>query len=363
MNKESIEFSTLDQSEQKNLMNEIVRILEEQDSHNKELFTESIWNWQYKDLPSRKSIVCICKNNTNVLGYYHIPIYNAVANETKINIGNIQDVAVSKNTRGMGVFRKLSSFANDEIFKSKQVDLIYTFPNNNSIHTFVKYLDYKIIGTLGVYIYPIRIDDIIQSKLKIRFLSKCIGMSLNILLQLTRTLNNELELVKCHEIDDQIAQVFHESTVNFGYYLARSKDYLNWRYLQSPKGKHQIIKVFFKDEFIGAFIFKEDEMFQSKVLLLMDFAIKNGKENLAKSALYKITKESNSIFSNNFSLILFSGSIGLENKIKALGFYKVPNSFNPRKLNLLTKKINPLINEDMFSEKNWYVTLGDWDVF
>ncbi len=363
MNKERIEFCTLEPSEQKNLMNEIVRILHEQDSHNKELFTENIWNWQYKNLPSSNSIVCICKNKSSILGYYHIPIYEATANGNKINLGNIQDVAISTDARGMGVFRKLSTFANDELVKTKSVDLIYTFPNNNSIHTFVKYLDYKTIGTLGVYIYPIRIDDILQSKLKIKLLTKFIGKSLNIFLQATRRLKNDLILVNSHEIDDQIAQAFHESTKSFGYYLERSKDYLNWRYIQSPKGKHVIIKVFSKDEFIGAFIFKEDEMFQTKILLLMDFAIIYGKEKLAKSGLHKIIKESNHIFSKTFSLILFSGSIGLQNKIKDIGFYKVPNSINPRKLNLLVKRINPQIKENALSEKNWYVTLGDWDVF
>mgnify|MGYP001282705105 CR=1 FL=1 len=155
-------------SDKKALLEAIHTISNEVNAHDNKLADQSHWDWRYNELSTGKTHIYLVKENNLIVGYYHIPTYNILVGNKKMIIGNIQSVAVSKLHRNKNIFQKLAKFTNQDI--NKYVDLIYTFPNHKSIHTFIKYNNFEIVANLPLFLRPIAVKKFFQKKLKIRFL-------------------------------------------------------------------------------------------------------------------------------------------------------------------------------------------------
>ena len=145
-----IVFSELADGDLPDLIDAIAEIGRETGAHNREIMDLDLWKWQYEDLPTGQSHTYIARHEGRIVGYYHIPAYDFLAGDRHLRIGQIQSVAVSPNFRGQGLFRRLADFAHDAAMAD--LDLIYTFPNDRSIRTFLKYSDYRTVGALPMYL-------------------------------------------------------------------------------------------------------------------------------------------------------------------------------------------------------------------
>ncbi|MDP6909684.1 MAG: GNAT family N-acetyltransferase, partial [Flavobacteriales bacterium] len=167
-------FSRISPDQKPLLLAEIRNILTEVGAHNIDVYNEAYWNWQYEQLPTGKSFAYAAWDEDKIIGYYHVPVYRCSINGQERLIGNIQDVAVNPNYRGVGLFRKLAEFANKELDDS-EVDLIYTFPNDKSIRTFLKYNNFKQVSRVPAYIRPVKAGGILRSKINLLGLEKVAG--------------------------------------------------------------------------------------------------------------------------------------------------------------------------------------------
>ena len=150
-----VTFEKLIINDKSALLRAIKSISDEVDAQDKTIAVQKKWDWQYEDLPTKKSHIYLAKENNSVIGYYHIPTYEMLIQNKNLNIGNIQSVAIAKSHRGNNLFQKLAKFTNNDI--NKHVDLVYTFPNHKSIHTFIKYNDFCRVAMLPVYLRPISV--------------------------------------------------------------------------------------------------------------------------------------------------------------------------------------------------------------
>ena len=65
------------------------------------------------------------------------------------------EILTLKDLKKKNVFQNLAKFANNDI--NQHVDLIYTFPNHRSIHTFIKYNDFHTVTVLPLHLRPISV--------------------------------------------------------------------------------------------------------------------------------------------------------------------------------------------------------------
>ena len=162
-------YSRIDERQFPALIEKVRSVLTEVSSHKALVIDTNFWTWQYRDLPSKTSRV-----NDEIMGYYHVPIYQGLSGGEKKSLAVVQEVAVDKKVRRQGVFRRLADFATEDLLHSG-IDAVYTFPNDRSIHTFLKYNAYTLIGTLGTYILPLRCGDILRSKINLLGVEKAIA--------------------------------------------------------------------------------------------------------------------------------------------------------------------------------------------
>jgi len=353
-----IVFKKLSNYEIPALLKTIKNIKKETKSHNQNIDKTEYWNWKYKKLPSKKSLVYVALHKKKIVGYYHIPIYDFYIKKKKYKIGSIESVAVTKNFRKKNIFRKLANFANTDA--SNHLDLFYTFPNNKSIHTFLKYDNFHYLTKLPFYIYPINTANIIKSKIKFYGLD-LVGSFFDFIFKFfSKTLNQKEKIVFYKNFDNKIISIFNEFNKKYDSHIQRSSSYLEWRYNKFSKSKYRIIGLENNKKLQSIVVIKIEEIFKCKGVLVMDFAFREKKyltkllTNMGDSKFLKL---------NNISFVLLTGIAQNLDKILKSSFLKIPNNLIPRNLNLLFKSKKKSLNNILSKKKSWLITLGDWDVF
>ncbi|MFT4544256.1 MAG: GNAT superfamily N-acetyltransferase [Bacteroidia bacterium] len=359
----ALRFSRIEPEQQPQLLQEIRNILIEVGAHTVDIYNQAYWDWQYKELPTGKSFAYVAWDAEKIIGYYHVPVYRCSINGEEKLIGNIQDVAVNPNYRGIGLFRQLAEFANADLDKS-EVDLIYTFPNDKSIRTFLKYNAFKQVSRVPARIRPVKSGNILRSKVNLFGIEKVLGFFADGLINLTSKSFrfSKASVENLMHITDEVEDVFSTHSSSFKNHLIRDKAWLKWRYLDSVRGKHHILGIRENGELTAILVLKEDEMLGNPALLIMDFAYLNGKEDALLHLINQVPKQP-LLIDYSFNLIFISGLAPSLSSLSKIGFVNIPEKVNPRVLNLLARSSSSLEEQQLKMESNWLLTLGDWDVF
>lgn len=352
-----ITYERLRSKDHNNLLKAIRTILIETKAHDKQGHKKSIWEWQYKKLPTKLSYIYVAKDKNRIIGYYHIPTYSFKSGKKILKIGNIQSVAIRKKYRKKGIFEKLSSYAINKA--SRNLDLIYTFPNDKSIHTFLKYNNFSLVETIPMYIRPINFEQFINSRVKIPFFGKLLSLFFSVWRKKSVNLKKGESILEVSLINHQNIKLFENFSKRHKNALVRDFKYINWRYKNSPKSDYFCFSLMRRNSLESSVIFKLEKVLGTDCAIVMDYA-------------YKKMEDIEKLFSNfsNICLVKKSGirMILLSSVDKDLialtknQFIKVPKIINPRNLNLLVKNYRKKLSLNDI-KRNCFISLGDWDVF
>ena len=178
---------------------------------------------------------------------------------------------------------------------------------------------------------------------------------------LSRSLSKNESVKTFQSINPEIENLFLKFGNKNNIRLVRNLEFLNWRYINSPKGVHKIYGLTHKGILKSVVIVKEEEIFSCKGLIVMDFAYETSKDfqKLLSNLFQDVKNKTN----DSESFIFISGLNKGLNSLKYCGFIPIPQKFVPRKLNLLTRWTNKKISKDLTDPSSWLITVGDWDVF
>jgi hypothetical protein len=354
-----VKFSLLKPEDSDKLLAFIKKILIEGNSHTLDIYDKKYWEWQYKSLPAGYSKVYIAELNNKIIGYYHVPVYTGTYYGNNIKLAAVQDVAVDQNMRGAGIFRKLSGFAEHDL-ENSDIDIIYTFPNKKSIHTFLKYNKYNHIKTLDTYMLFLDAAPVIKKRFDFLKLYNIAGSVINSWGKLMNMkISSRFEIGIHEKFTDEMINIFSVYSKMFKIALTRNEEYLNWRYLLKPGVKHYIISLKMNNSIKAVAVFKIDIILDSKTLILMDYAFIETGDYLLR--LIQFLKNKKNIITNEgYQLILAGGNDVFLNDLYRIGFIKVPQKINPRSLNLLVKSNSTEFKPE--KPDDWRITFSDWDV-
>jgi hypothetical protein len=356
-----MEFRSLDYSTEIDVLLAGIReILREGSSHNRDIFDRNYWEWAYRRLPTGTSYIYVCICNGDIVGYYHVPIYQGIVDGEPKLFAMVQDVAVSSKMRGRGVFRKLAEFATADLVERSGIDLIYTFPNAKSIHTFTKYNGYKQVCEYDSFILPASSAAVIRSKFRFLGLENVAGFIADKYFDFrAMSLPPGLQVVNRTSFDDETVSLFAAYGSNYPCHLDRSERYLNWRYFEKPAGEHFLFTLDDNGKPTAAAVCKLDEILGAKAAIVLDIAF--NEQTLFGSLLHYLRRNSASLFNEKVDMFYVSfGSTDLFSKHR-FGMVKVPSRLNPRPLYLLTRNVTA-DKDVIFEPSSWLALLGDWDV-
>lgn len=340
------------------LLQRIKAILMEGGSHNALKFGADMWNWQYLQLPTADSRIYVCEYDKSITGYYHVPVYKGMVNHTLENFAMVQDVAVNNSMRGKGVFRLLAEYATNDLIKSG-IKIFYTFPNEKSIHTFLKYNNYKLVSTYSTYIVPVKWDLLLKSKFNIPFLTnavaKLIAFSYNLLAMKPAS---DITIETADDFSKEVCELFETFSSRFNIHLLRNLEYFTWRYVNKPRTGHKLFLLRRNGKLQSAAVVKTDTIMGVETAVIMDFAFTD--QRSFAELVHHLRKNKDSNPENQTAMIFIAFNCSALNQLKKFGFIKIPERFNPRNLKMLVRGTEN--NEILFKPESWLATLSDWDV-
>lgn len=335
------------------------KVLRDGDSLHADKFNLQKWKWKYFELANAAPQIYLCKENEQILGYYHCPIYCCTIAGVPKKIAMVQDVGVSEAARGKGVFKKLADYATHQLLAS-DIALIYTFPNGNSIHTFLKYNGYTKIETFCTFVLPIKTEEIIASKIRFLNIHKLVGVLSDLFFsfKLPR-INLNYKIISEEKLSEEMVQLFHQFNTSFKNSLTRDYNYLNWRFEKKPHGKTYFFTARKESKLVAVAIISIEDLLGSKAAVVLDFAC-DTKESFSQ-LVASVRKNTEGFFGQKLGMFYTSVSGTNAKLFSAAGFTKIPEKLNPRALHLLGKNVNG--NErEVLNPENWNFTLSDWDV-
>jgi hypothetical protein len=293
-------------------------------------WSKAFMQWQYFDNPAGKVKNWIAKHNGNIVANVSAIPHKLLANGKLETSWRVQDVITHPEYRGMGLYTQLANCV-DYFLKKEQFSINFTFPNENSHQGFIKR------NWLNPNRIPLWVNNTIQSiKPKIS--------------------NLTVEPIGVFTQKDE--EIWKNFCNKITFAVDRNLHYLNWRYMQNPKG--------------GYSAFRLSTANKSAICILKTFV---NSEGTKYSHLIDYFYESG--FENIEDILSFYINFSIENNVKTASTWIPPQSpiakylnKNGFEMNLALTRWHVLnLNSVEIDEKeishmgNWHISMGDSDVF
>lgn len=333
------------------------------DSLHADLYDRDKWNWKYKELPTGQTLVYLCKEGEQLLGYLHFPVYTAIFDGQEKKVACLQDVAVGEAARGKGIFKKMVLHAFADL-KNHGVDFLLGYPNGNAIHTYQKYTQFKQIAEYGTYVLPIRLGNVVGAKIKAGGLGKLAGAVAQPFYNALRlkSIDTAYMLASQSQPDADVAGIFEAHNAQYRFHLKRDLPYLTWRYGRKPHNPYTIFTLAKDDRKVAAAMVSVEPLFDCTIGVVADFAADPAHPEALAQLLLQIRKHHTSHGMEPLDMLYISSNSNLERRFTAAGFLKVPAKHNPRALYLFGLDVEGSGDARLFEERAWNYNLAEWDV-
>lgn len=322
-----------------------------------ELANPDYFDWQYQQNPKGNSVIITVKDenkNNAIVGVNAFLPMEFILNKKQVNCFLSCNSIIDPDYRGMGIFTQLV-LKIPEIFSTKEFSIIYGIPNLNSTKIFSKN-QFLEISKLPLLIKPLSLSSYFKSPL-----SK-IMKYFDIFWKPKYSMTTDIQLLDksfTSEFDDLIKKSLDRLPI----FHFRTKEFLQWRYMNHPTRNYQILTLKNSSKLIGYVITREMSIFSKKVGVIVDFLVDpNHEQQIIFQKLIKTAL--NNFWKNNISIVISTAKNGsLENNIlRKSGFFVAPSFLKQEQLPLIISTFND--NFDNFDNfDNWFFTLGDYDVF
>ncbi len=294
----------------------------------KQKMTLEQWNWRFKNNPAGKYMIKLMWEDKKLVGHYAVsPLLIDIDGEDTLTAHSLATMT-HPEYGGRGIFKKLSLALYDELENQLGCKAIWGFPNNNSHYGFVKSLGWKDIGiihTLG-----------------------CPASSFE-------KSNSSNKVEKFKEFDQSHVEFIQSKTSEFKIKVKRSMDYLNWRYTQKPS-------VTYKNFFI------ENDGHQA--LFVTKIYPSSQKPSLFDLNIVEGFVDDYDLLPDYIHQILLSYDVKFDRvttwknlfdkdhlKLEKIGFVPVlPQTY-------LGARPHFALDPKFMDLRNWYISMGDSDVF
>lgn len=293
--------------------------------------------------------------------------YVAIPMKMKVNEKNI-DCLMSVNTltkseyRGQKIFTGLADLVFNE-GENKGYEFVYGMPNQNSYPGFVKKLNFNDIGAIPLYLKPISPSNMVRDFMKSKMLS-VLAKPFNILFNVKKPAQEKkLKLVKLDNNSLELADKFWEKVKDeYPIMIERTSQYLKFRYLDIPRRKYECYYILENDVPVAFAVGRVMDVANMKCGMLADFIYLKGHEKAAKNLLKHMNY---TLKANGADLLgcMIQSHHKEANLIKKNGYFKCPKFMEPQPFLLILRTFNQdLKNEGIYDIKNWFFTMGDYDV-
>ena len=314
------EFEQIDQEQYCNMHMAAFSELFKQNKITESNFTLEYFNWKY-NTPWGKAKLAIARVNDRIVGGVSMLPFHAICQGQLYKVWHTGDVAVLPEFQGRFFFNQSMTALRNEVDDDT---FIFGFPNHNNLSG-AKRAGFPGLKELCFFIKPVLFK----------------GFSPGLMPD-----------TKFDFPQDVYADAL---AAKGGAMLHRTATYMNWRYVDRPKGNYMMYNYESNGIIEGNIVTRVATVKGIRLLIVMEY------NYVKKNAIRYLNRFLAQTARANKCIAAVLVSSSQQNYIGGSGFMKLPDKLQPRKITLVgntaKKNIHPLIDAD------WFCQTGDWDAF
>jgi len=325
------------------------------------------WHWQYRDCPAGQGRIRLAVKEDRIVGHYAVvPMFLQYRGEILLATLAL-DTMTHPDYRHQGVFVTLARDLYADLARDR-IGITYAFPNENSFHGAVNGLEFTHICSPPMYVRPLRLTSIVEEFLGHRLVASVAKPS-SALVGTTAFPGSAVaerhwqHLHWLSQFDDRISSLWRFTSREERFSVFRSSSYLDWRYFRNPVRDYHAL-VFEEDgEFVAVAFLRCIEQYSLNFGIISELMARPNRED----ALEAVLLASLTFFSDrgmDLAACLCFGDDRVAALLKRKRFLLAPERFSFKEWRFCVRRNSDSISADILHDSdNWYLTLGDNDVF
>lgn len=285
------------------------------------------WNWRFRDNPTKKQMILLCWDEAKLVGHYAVSPVKMRVGAGERMAGLSMTTMTHPDYGGQGIFKKLAEELYQTFYKDEGLDFIWGFPNKNSHGAFIKNLRWKDIQVMPSF------------SLSIIDAYKPIA---------------EKSLNSFDTFEERHVSSLNKQSADFFVAVVKDTNYLNWRYIDNPINDYDLFE--FEDgEFVVCKKFPSFDVKGAFEVDIIECSISNDLAKIKQMIGHVIGSYGDIIKINTWMSLNDARHITFERA----GFHIIgPNTYQGIRV------MNDNLSVDQMSNsKEWYLSMGDSDVY
>lgn len=324
------------------------------------------WDWQFARQPSNRMGVWLAEFDGQIVAQLPTNIVRLKWENRELLAAVVIDLMVHPAHRNKSLFVKLGRAAHTEMGKTG-IGITAGLPNKNSYPGAVRFLKYQPVCQIPLLILPVRWSRLLERAGVPAWLSRPLGMVAGVGRHLfsrpAPRASNRVQIREVAEFPDAIDEFWQRVSPAHNIMTVRDLKYLKWRYRGCPTRAYAIQVAESDGRLVGYLVRRVFEKDGLRLGALMDVLVDPGRADVLNALLGKAIAAFRNDKVDAVAALMQKDKFYYP-EFRRQGMVQIPERFNPRTFDFVCKVLRPDLPESDFrSPQNWFLTLGDYDVY
>jgi GNAT superfamily N-acetyltransferase len=325
------------------------------------------WRWEFLDRPEKDVAIRLAWDQERLAGQYAAGPVRLFVDGKEYSSALSYDTMTDPEYQGQGIFTSLA----EQLFadlSAKGYHSIFGFPNGNSIHGFVKKLGWRGIGAPPVFVRPVSPFHLLTEKLKIPvklagWISKAFLLPVVAVERIFfKKAKRQIAVREEKRFDDWADVLWETCSQQHRVWVARTKAYLNWRYVAKPFNSYRIYSAWSAGKIAGYAVTCREKKFVGVSTFVMDLLVDAACPDAADALLSQVTADAAVKGALLVCALVTPSSFCRKGYVKH-GFFKLPEKLFPQELHFAGRLLPDSVGNEFFYDlQSWGISWGDDDV-
>jgi hypothetical protein len=323
-----------------------------------EISDDTYHRWQYQDNPAGIAMAALAMEGERVLGQFGaLPIRLRIDGRDGLAAVAL-NVATEPAHRRQGMFAALGK-RSDLLMDQANVSAAFAMPNESSFPGFVTHLGYTHAGDIPFLVRPVNVGRLVRARVPLPGLQALVGLASSPFVRRLPPRPRDFPGLRVEEVaafDGRFDRLWKRLRDRHPVMVVRDALYLNWRFLAIPLREYVCLLATEADVPRGYAVLRVAELLGLRAGLLVDFIVAPGEaraaEALLSHALSWFADEDVDLLATLMLPHTFEYRM-----LRRYRFWPLPKRLLPQPFRLVARD-GPLVRD----VRNWFFTLGDYDV-
>ncbi len=212
------------------------------------------WNWKYYLNPAGPHNAYLAVHDGRIVGEITAVPVRIKVGDREIIASQTCDIVIAPSYRKSTPFFRLFKVAYKD-YETKGWEFIYGLPLESTYRLGTKMFGFKSAGALKSLVKILDPTPFLRKRIKNRVMSGTLG-TLGVaglrLRNMSRSIRlNRLKIKEVEQFDSRFDDLWYRCSPRFPIAVARTPEYLNWRYFQNPMTQYKVLAVYSGEECRG----------------------------------------------------------------------------------------------------------------